>query len=405
MKILLTEHRTSPILYESTTARCCRRGETMKNLIKRIAREEHGSVLTIALILLVVGGLLLAPLLGLMSTGLVSGQVYEKKTAELYAADAGVEAAIWAIRADNLTWSGNHSELGPLAVNEKTVDVEVHRYVVEGTTGCDKQYAYHILSIASDPNGGSSTTVEAHIELLFFDLFHGALVSSRGITFSKDTKVTGDVYYVTNIDGKEYDHIDGKEMKVSADVFPSQEDNEAFAQKFKDQALLGGTYEQNNGNMSVSGSQELGPIYIPGDLSISGDLTLTLTGVVYVKGGVRGENTLTIVGQGSIVAEGEIYFKKLADYAVTGDSVIMSLYDGITLKKSDPNGELSIEALVYAPNGTIEFDKDITVVGSVIGAGIKIDKEGFFQYVAKASSFDFPVLVIYGAGIKTYTIS
>ena len=67
----------------------------MKNLIKRIAREEHGSVLTIALILLVVGGLLLAPLLGLMSTGLVSGQVYEKKTAALYAADAGIEDAIW----------------------------------------------------------------------------------------------------------------------------------------------------------------------------------------------------------------------------------------------------------------------------------------------------------------------
>ena len=55
-------------------------------------------MLILVLVLLVVGGLILAPLLGLMSTGLVAGQVYEKKTAELYAADAGIEDGLWKIK-------------------------------------------------------------------------------------------------------------------------------------------------------------------------------------------------------------------------------------------------------------------------------------------------------------------
>ena len=52
----------------------------MKSTTKRAIGDEQGKVLILVLVLLVVGGLVLTPLLGLMSTGLVSGQVYEKKT-------------------------------------------------------------------------------------------------------------------------------------------------------------------------------------------------------------------------------------------------------------------------------------------------------------------------------------
>ena len=49
------------------------------------------------LILMLLGGLIIAPLLSYMSTGLKASQVYEKKMHELYAADAGVEDAIYNI--------------------------------------------------------------------------------------------------------------------------------------------------------------------------------------------------------------------------------------------------------------------------------------------------------------------
>jgi hypothetical protein len=72
----------------------------MEVAMKRIISDENGKVLILTLVLLIVGGLIMTPLLGLMTTGLVAGQVYEKKTAELYAADAGIEDALWKIQHD-----------------------------------------------------------------------------------------------------------------------------------------------------------------------------------------------------------------------------------------------------------------------------------------------------------------
>ena len=93
----------------------------MKAIMSLISRDESGKILIMALVLLVVGVLLLTPLLGLMSTGLFAGQVYERKTAELYAADAGIEEALWYIR---------YREQVPtqldLEVNERLVEVTIH---------------------------------------------------------------------------------------------------------------------------------------------------------------------------------------------------------------------------------------------------------------------------------------
>ena len=98
----------------------------MKNIIKGTIRDEKGQVFILVLILLVVGGLILTPLLGLMSTGLMAGQVYERKMDQYYSADAGVEDAIWRIQTDSLTFVNNHSGPWELAVNGKNVTVEIY---------------------------------------------------------------------------------------------------------------------------------------------------------------------------------------------------------------------------------------------------------------------------------------
>lgn len=66
-------------------------------LIKEIHKKESGQVFILALILLLVGGLIIAPLLSYMSSGLIVGQTYEQKMDEVYAADAGAEDAIFNI--------------------------------------------------------------------------------------------------------------------------------------------------------------------------------------------------------------------------------------------------------------------------------------------------------------------
>jgi len=94
----------------------------MKRTLNKLIRNEEGQVFVLALILLLVGGLILAPLLSYMSTGLIAGQVFEKKMEGLYAADAGVEDAIWKIMNDP-----SYPDSYPLPddVNEMSVTVVI----------------------------------------------------------------------------------------------------------------------------------------------------------------------------------------------------------------------------------------------------------------------------------------
>ena len=202
MKTLLTQQLTRPILYESTNGGTFG-GETMKTTAKNVIREESGKILILVLVLLVVGGLLLGPLLGLMSTGLASGQVYEKKASELYAADTGVEEALWHIGnpnavTDEFFVAGNETDLSMLydalygldgvwadGINGKTVEVWVLTKA-KGPAGG----TYRVTSIGTTP-GDSSTTIEAWID--YMPAFWGNAITTPGtIDLKQGSTADGD---------------------------------------------------------------------------------------------------------------------------------------------------------------------------------------------------------------------
>ncbi len=62
-------------------------------LLNQIIEREEGLALPAVLVLLLLGGLITTPLLTYMSAGIKTGQVYEGRMYEIYAADAGVEDA------------------------------------------------------------------------------------------------------------------------------------------------------------------------------------------------------------------------------------------------------------------------------------------------------------------------
>jgi len=86
-------------------------------LLKEMNKKESGQALILVLILLLVGGLIIAPLLAFMSTGLIVGRVYEQKMDEVYAADAGVEDAIYNIITPAAPY---YEDLQDLNVNEES---------------------------------------------------------------------------------------------------------------------------------------------------------------------------------------------------------------------------------------------------------------------------------------------
>jgi len=75
----------------------------IKKALAHGTRNESGqAALAAALILLVVGSLVIPSLLGLTYAGLTKGKAHESKLQEFYAADSGVEDALWQIKNDQL---------------------------------------------------------------------------------------------------------------------------------------------------------------------------------------------------------------------------------------------------------------------------------------------------------------
>jgi hypothetical protein len=71
-------------------------------LISKLIRGESGQAFLIVLAFLVLGSLTLVPTLVHIGTALKTGEIYEEKTKEMYAADSGIEDALWQIKYDRL---------------------------------------------------------------------------------------------------------------------------------------------------------------------------------------------------------------------------------------------------------------------------------------------------------------
>ncbi len=83
----------------------------------------------LALILMAVGGLTIAPMLSFMGTGLIAGQAFEDRMMTLYAADAGAEDALWKIKNDQIPVGSSYT----LSVNNKDVVVDIAGvWILEG---------------------------------------------------------------------------------------------------------------------------------------------------------------------------------------------------------------------------------------------------------------------------------
>ena len=102
----------------------------MKSALNKLIKNEGGQALIIVLVLLAIGSFTTVPLLSYMSTGIKSGQVYEQKAELSYAADAGIEDALWRtnneeIPLDAYDYATEYIYSLPQNINGKAVTVTV----------------------------------------------------------------------------------------------------------------------------------------------------------------------------------------------------------------------------------------------------------------------------------------
>lgn len=334
----------------------------MKSAVKGLIRDEKGKAMVMALILLVIGGLTSTPLLAYMGSGLLAGEVYEKSTAELYAADAGVEDAVWNIQHEvpevmGLTscypdWSYNMSD-----VNGRSVDVTI-------TLVSNVTFTYRVVSTAT--GDGSGTEIDAYVtgESKYGDywgIMDNVLTSLGEITLKPGSNVTpseGDHSPLEDYGGG------WPEIWELEDFYEQQVENETHYYGDTEIDIEGNSCPPGpiyvNDEENNSWPSGLGPLYVDGELdivnSINDEATLTLDGTLYITGdtliGKTGndftldlnDHTIfvasdssdpkkalwiggqcTVQGPGCIVAIGDIYFEPNIEAGMTEPIFIMSI--------------------------------------------------------------------------------
>ena len=99
-------------------------------------KDERGQVLALALATLAVGVILIAPFLNTVSVHSIASRTYSSSISQVYAADAGIEDAIWALTrgslASQLTYAGaSVSHTVSEQINGISPTVSVTRYTVQ----------------------------------------------------------------------------------------------------------------------------------------------------------------------------------------------------------------------------------------------------------------------------------
>ena len=369
-------------------------GEIMKTIVKRLARDEKGAALVMVLILLLISGLIIGPLLSYMGTGLITGEVYETRTAELYAADAGVEDAVWRIQNQvgqlpcnpSMVWSYNITDAdgGVAEVNDKHVEVTI--IYVDGQT-------YRVLSTAT--GDGSGTQIEAYVTGVGAD-YSGIL--DNVITSRIDYRLQGPSIV---------DPPEGEEHGPVANYLGAWPEADDLSDWYL-QDVGNATHYYSDTTIDLNGvDMELGPLYVDGELDIVNSsntpATLTLTGTLYITGDTQiygptsndplkltldlnGQTIFVasnhthendskyaleiqkcnIIGSGCIIAVGDIQFKPKLLSSPTDYILVMSLMGKTYMQPNgDFYGTLAGSSEVWIQNGEAHWTDYSNVEGGL----------------------------------------
>ena len=246
----------------------------MKVAVKRLARNQKGQAMILAVILLLVGGLVVSSLLSYMGTGITTGVAYEARTAELYAADAGVEDAVWKIQSGEVALCPNQSTNYTIDdVNGKNVTVTI-TYVINTTGNKTITLTYKIESTATGDSG--ETKIEAYVDATMVTANYSGIMDNV-VTSPCDYELGGP----TQVDPEE-----GEEHGPEANYTGDWPTPEMFSGMYWDDVV---GYPYGSGTLDVKDyGAGIGPLYRNGTLEIintgAAGLTVTLNGTVYVTG-------------------------------------------------------------------------------------------------------------------------
>lgn len=192
----------------------------------------------------------------------------------------------------------------------------------------------------------------------------GNVYSGGNILLEDNATIDGDASATGTITTQENSTITGEQNEgVDPIDFP-----EIDTASYISEAQAGGTY---SGDYVVTSDEDLGPLYIDGNLVIRGNRQVTLTGTVFVTGSVTLEETPethSITGSETLVAQGDITMQGDAGDAGSEIPLVISVHGNVTLQ-----GKILTQGtVIYAPEGTATIEGNPDVNGVVVGQTVVV---------------------------------
>jgi hypothetical protein len=177
----------------------------MTKWLSGLRKGEQGVTLVIVLLMMTVGSLLIIPTLDFISTSVQTGEVFEENLEALYAAEAGVEDALWRMANDkpsSFPYSYELTDINGMTVSVVIDAVEAIAGQDVGTGGVHDEYLIitksavyndgiydYTLSVTNDGNGN------VKVEMILIDFPPGldyVWDSTGGDLYGDNPAVIGD---------------------------------------------------------------------------------------------------------------------------------------------------------------------------------------------------------------------
>jgi hypothetical protein len=347
----------------------------MMKLIRNILDSQVGYALPAALVTLLLGSLIVVPSLALMNTSLNANRVFDEEDLGIYAADAGIQYALWHMRPQyegdfELPEEGSDVLLDfPETLNDRTVSItisnegeqlyEITSHAVSGD-GKTKEIISYVSLIPG--NDGTKGTFDYAVASLDGDISltgssritsnppgDGDIYAKGGdISLTGSCVVYGDATTTGSISTTGSSYVDGVETEY--------DDNPPEAPEVDIDAYINETLAHNCDNIpdavsswSNPAGEYLDPIRVIVDMQISGsgtwifyervcigrDLNISGSTQVIFNGPVSVGRDVQISGSGSVTFESTLYVdddlqtsgSRTIDYADTvyvGDEIKMT---------------------------------------------------------------------------------
>ena len=322
--------------------------------MNKMTGRKKGHILTMTLLIMMVGAIILGLLFQYLGASLVLAIKSEERAITYYAADSGVEDAVywlqqykkpvdyWAWDEGEQLWTRDGYDIGDRTVNVNVENTRNDIYKITSTAFTDE---------------GKSTTIESYVRTLTMNLStlgNAAITSNNTVTIKSGTMITGnvsvpdgDVWRVDNkgtINGSIIPLVEpwptAEEISdifwfdiANLDPFPDLYIDTTFT------STIGPLYRE--GNLEIMGSVQNGyaalngTVYVTGNLDMGKggagkDFILDLNGQsIFVEGTLQIYDKCTIAGAGSIIALDDVTFgPKMA--SEEGDYVFVMCVEGMT---------------------------------------------------------------------------